>query len=158
MALIDLFRPRLEVCSKVFQVVFDYLVYNSPLFLAPFCSSCLLNVVADLICIFFISHPLVLLSSLSLSLSLSLFFNTYIKKCVYRCSSEIFFSMDVIRFSSLWRSKFRFHVEEWGAPVHYTPLFVKTSGPKLVEKCCLEFPVFAYNNQYKHNKFKINIK
>jgi hypothetical protein len=49
-------------------------------------------------------------------------------------------------------------VEEWEAPGHYTPLFVKIFGPKLVEKCCLEFSVFAYNNQYKYNKIKINIK
>jgi hypothetical protein len=33
--LIDLFRPRLIVSSKVFQVVFVHLVYNSAYFLHP---------------------------------------------------------------------------------------------------------------------------
>jgi hypothetical protein len=29
-----------------------------------------------------------------------------------------------------------------GEPMHYILLFLKISGPVLVEKCCLEFPIF----------------
>ena len=36
-ASVDLFRPRLTVSSKVFKVVFLYMVYNSALFLASCC-------------------------------------------------------------------------------------------------------------------------
>jgi len=61
--LIDLFRPPV-VSSKVFQVVFIHLVYKSALFLASFCCSFLLRVIANLICIFLVSCQLVLLSPL----------------------------------------------------------------------------------------------
>ena len=155
MALIDLFQPRLVVSSKVFQVVFGYFVYNSPIFLASCCCSCLLNVVANLICIFFISHPLVLLSSLPAFLYLFCDQNVCIPLFFWNFSSRW---MPFVFHPFVWRSKFRFHIEEWGAPVHYTPVFVKISGHKLIEKCCLKFPVYAYNNKYKHNKFKINTK
>lgn len=50
--LINLFWPRLIVSSKVLQVVFIHLVYNSGLFLVSCCCSHLLHVVANLICIF----------------------------------------------------------------------------------------------------------
>jgi hypothetical protein len=46
-ALIDLFRPLLIISSKVFQVLFVRLVYNSTLFLASCCCSFLLHVVAN---------------------------------------------------------------------------------------------------------------
>jgi hypothetical protein len=61
----DLFRPRLLVCSKVFQIVFVHLVYNSTLFLASCCCSFLLHVVANLICIFLVSGQLFALSWLA---------------------------------------------------------------------------------------------
>lgn len=154
MTLIDLFRPRLVVSAKVSQVFFGLLFYNSPLFLASSCS-CLLNVVGNLICIFFISHPLVLLSSLPEFIYLFCHQKVYIPLLFWNCSSRW---MSFVFNLFVWRSTFRFHVEEWGPSVHYTPLFVQISGPKLVEKCCLEFPLFAYNNQYKHTKFKTNIK
>ena len=51
--LTDLFRPRLIVSPKVFQIVFVHLVCSSALFLASCCCSYLLHVVASLICIFF---------------------------------------------------------------------------------------------------------
>ena len=61
-ALIGLFRPRLIVTSKVFQVFFLHMAYtsNSTLFLAT-CRSFLLHVVANLICIFLVSRLLVIL-------------------------------------------------------------------------------------------------
>jgi hypothetical protein len=109
MAVIDLFRPRLEVCSKVFQVVFGHLFYNSPLFLASSCCSCLLNVVANFICIFFISHPLVLLSSIPEFLYL--FCDQNRVSC---CSSETFLLdrchsffiplSDGPNFASMWKN------------------------------------------------------
>ena len=46
-ALVDLFRPHLIVSSKVFQVVFVRMVYNSALFLVPWCCSFLLNAVSN---------------------------------------------------------------------------------------------------------------
>jgi hypothetical protein len=57
MPVTDLFRPRLIVSSKVFQVVFVHTVYST-LFLA-YCCSFSLPVVAKLICIFVISRQLV---------------------------------------------------------------------------------------------------
>ena len=48
----DLFRPRLILSSKVFQVVFVHLGYNPALLSASCCCSSLLHVVANLICIF----------------------------------------------------------------------------------------------------------
>jgi len=59
----DLFRPRLTVSSKVFQVVLVHLFYNSALFF-DILLLILLNVVANLICIFLVSRQLVLLSTL----------------------------------------------------------------------------------------------
>ena len=61
---IDLFRPRLIVCSKMFQVVFVHLVYNSALLLTSCCCSFLLHFVAYFICICLVSCKLVLLSNL----------------------------------------------------------------------------------------------
>jgi len=61
-----LFRPRLRVSSKVFQVVFFNLVYNSALYLAS-CCSFLLHVVGNLIFIFLVSLQLVMLSTLRIS-------------------------------------------------------------------------------------------
>ena len=58
----DLFRALLLVCSKVFQVVFVHLVYNSTLFLASCCCSFLLHVVANFICIFLVFPQLCALS------------------------------------------------------------------------------------------------
>ena len=62
--LIDLFRPYLIVSTKVFQVVFIHLVYNSKLFLTSSCCSVLLHVAASLICIFLVSRQLVLFLTL----------------------------------------------------------------------------------------------
>ena len=39
-------------------------------------------------------------------------------------------------------SKFRFYANEWGNPVYYELLHLKISGPKFIQNCCLEFPVF----------------
>ena len=64
-ALIDLFRPRLIVFSKVFQVVFVRLVHNSAFLSASCCYLFMLHVVANLICIFLISRPPLLLSAFS---------------------------------------------------------------------------------------------
>jgi len=55
--------PRLLVSSKVFQVAFVHLVYNSALFLSSCCCSFLLHVIANLICIVLVSRQLVLLST-----------------------------------------------------------------------------------------------
>ena len=60
--LTNLFRPRLIVSSKMFQVVFVHLVYNSALLLT-FCCSFFLHVVAKLIWICLVSLQLVLLST-----------------------------------------------------------------------------------------------
>jgi len=76
-ALIDLFQPCLIVSSKVFQVVFVHLVYNSALFLASCFSPLLLHVIARRICIFLVSRQLVLLSALP-----KFFIPFVIKKCV----------------------------------------------------------------------------
>ena len=61
--MIDLFRPRLTVSSKIFQFVFVHLFYNSALCLVPWYCSFLLYVLANLICIFVVSRQLVLLST-----------------------------------------------------------------------------------------------
>jgi len=63
-ALIDLFRPRQIVSSKAFQAVFVHSVYNSAILLSSCCCLFLLHVVANLICTFLVSCPLVLLSTL----------------------------------------------------------------------------------------------
>jgi hypothetical protein len=53
------------VSSRVFQVIFIHLVYNSALFLASCCwCSFLLHVVDNLIFIFLVSRQLILLSYL----------------------------------------------------------------------------------------------
>ena len=62
--MIDLFRHRLIVSSKIFLFVSVNSVYNSALFLSPWCSSFLLHVVANFTCIFLVSRQLVLLSTL----------------------------------------------------------------------------------------------
>jgi hypothetical protein len=128
MAVIDLLRPRLEVCSKVFQGVFGHLFYNSPLFLAPSCCSCLLNVMANLICTFFISRPLVLLSSFP-----EFHYLFCDQNCVSCCSSETFLLdrchsffiplSDGPNFASMWKNvkhqgiiplySWRFLVQSW---------------------------------------------
>ena len=59
-----LFCNCLIVPSKVSQVVFVSLVYNSALFVASCYCSLLLHVVTNLICIFSVSRQLVLLSAL----------------------------------------------------------------------------------------------
>ena len=63
-AVIDLFRPRLIVSSKVFKDVFVHFVSNSALFSASCSCSFLIHVVASLICIILVSRQLVLLSTL----------------------------------------------------------------------------------------------
>ena len=50
--LTDPFRPNLFASSKIFQVVFIHIICNSALSWASCCSSFLLVVVANLICIF----------------------------------------------------------------------------------------------------------
>ena len=69
----DLFRPRLAVPSKVFQVVFCSLVYNSALFVASSYCSLLLHVVANFFCIFCFSSAgsIVVSSQISSFLTLS---------------------------------------------------------------------------------------
>jgi len=62
-ASIDLFWPHLIVSSKVFQLVFIHLVYNSVLFLTS-CCSFLLHLISNLICIFLVSCQLVVLATL----------------------------------------------------------------------------------------------
>jgi hypothetical protein len=62
--LIDLFRPRLIVPSKLFQVVFVHSVCNSTLFMQSCCCPFLLHIAANVICIFLVSCQLVLLSAL----------------------------------------------------------------------------------------------
>ena len=52
------------VSSKVFQVIFNHVVYNTALLLAFCCCSFLLHVIAYLICIILVSGQLVLLSPL----------------------------------------------------------------------------------------------
>jgi len=51
------------VSSKVFQVVFIHLVHNPALLLASCWCSFLLHVAANLICVFLVSRPLILLST-----------------------------------------------------------------------------------------------
>ena len=82
-ALIDLFRPRLTVPSKIFQVAVVYFVHNSAL-LAPGCYSFLLHGVANFIYIFLVYRQMILLSTLLQFLRS--FVN--VKKCVSNCSSE----------------------------------------------------------------------
>ena len=55
-ALIALFRSRLRVSFKGLPSHHVHSVYNSALFLASFCCSFLLHVVASLICIFLVSR------------------------------------------------------------------------------------------------------
>jgi len=38
--------------------------------------------------------------------------------------------------------KFRLYTKEWGNPEYYELLHLKISGPKFIQNCCLEFPVF----------------
>jgi len=59
------FQPRLIPSSKVFPVVFFRSVHSSALFLPSRCSSLLLHVAANLICIFLVSSQMVLLSDLT---------------------------------------------------------------------------------------------
>ena len=76
-------QQNVKVSSKVFQAFFFQLVCNSALFLTACCCSFLLHVVANLICLFFISLQLVLLSVLPVFLLRS-------TKCAPCCSSEKF--------------------------------------------------------------------
>jgi hypothetical protein len=62
-ASVGLFWPHLIVSSKVFQLVFIHLVYNSVLFLTS-CSSFLLHLISNLICIFLVSCQLVVPAAL----------------------------------------------------------------------------------------------
>ena len=70
--LIDLFRLRLIVPSKLSQVVFVHLFYNSALFLPSCCCPFLFNIAPNLICTFLVSGQLVLLSALPKTSSLLL--------------------------------------------------------------------------------------
>jgi hypothetical protein len=88
-ALIDLFRPRLIVSSKVFHVLFVHLIYNSALFLPSCCCLFLLHVVENLICIVLVSGRLVLLSTFQN------FFISFVVKSVYRAVLKSFVSMSV---------------------------------------------------------------
>ena len=67
------------VSSKVFQVVFFHLAYNSALFLESYCLF-LLHVIANLICILLVSRHLLLLSNF--------FFPCVVTKGLHCCSSE----------------------------------------------------------------------
>jgi hypothetical protein len=133
-ALIDLFQPCLIVSSKVFQVVFVHLVYNSALFLASCFCPFLLHVMSQM--------DLYLLSFLSAG-------STFISSKVFRsfCHQKgctLFYWKISSQLLSVFfnpfveGSKFRFHVKEWGQPL----LFLKISGTYLVKNCCLEYPVF----------------
>jgi hypothetical protein len=107
-ALTDLFRLRLISSSRVFQVVFDYLVYNSAFVLASCCCSFYLHVVGNLICIFLVSRHLVSLSAFP-----NFFIPFVVKKGVLRCSSEKMSSrlMLVAFYPFFFRGpKFLFHI------------------------------------------------
>ena len=85
--LIDLFRPRLKVSSKFFQVVFVHLVYISALFYISYCCSFSLHVVANLI-IFLVSPQLVLLSTLPI-----FFFHSFCGQTV--CTPLFFWKISI---------------------------------------------------------------
>jgi len=123
----DLIRPRLIFSSKVFQVVFVHLVYNSALILTSCWSPFLLNVVANLICIFLLSRQPLLLVILPILL------HSFCGQMgVPGCSSEKFHPDVTVFYPFFQGSKIRFHIEEWEEPIHYKLLLFKISGPKLV--------------------------
>jgi hypothetical protein len=127
-ALIDLFRLSLIVSSKVFKVFLVHLVCNSALFL-----HLLLRVICrsqfDLyLCIFVVSRQLFPLSSFPN------FLHAFCgqKELFFRKISSRLMSVVVLSFFFFLGSKFRFHIKERGAPVHYVLLFLKISEPKFV--------------------------
>jgi hypothetical protein len=98
-ALTDLFQPRLIVSSKVFQVVFVHLFYNSALFLPSCCCSFLLHVVANLICIVLVSGHLVLHSTSRN------FFISFVFEIVYRAVLKNFVSMSISVLNAFYLSQ-----------------------------------------------------
>ena len=106
-----MFRPRLIVSSKVFQVVFVHLVYNTALFWASCCCSFSLHAVANLICIFLVPRQLVLLLILPKFLHSFCDQKVCIPQFFWKISSRL---MSIVFYPFAWGSKFRFHVEECG--------------------------------------------
>ena len=130
-ASIGLFRPCLIVSSKVLQVVFVNLFCNSALHLSSHCCSFLLHVVAKLICII-LSYTLT--GSIFISFKISSFL-LWSKRVHPDISLKNFISMDanlILSFFFFSGSKFRFDLKNWGEPVHYILLFLKTSGQKFL--------------------------
>jgi hypothetical protein len=100
------FSAWLIVSSRVFQVVFVHLVYNSALLLSSCCCSFLFHVAGNLVCIFLVSRQLVLFSPLPK-------FPHSCCECqgVYPSVLNNFISVDVSRFYHFaWGSKFHFNV------------------------------------------------
>jgi hypothetical protein len=132
-ALIDMFRPHLIDSSKVLQVVFVHLVHNSTLFLAPWCCSFLLHVIANLICILLDSRQLVLLSPHVKLLHSFCSENLGVKNSISNDVSRFLSFCLGFRISFLWRIS--------GRASALCTLVLKISGSKLFYNC-LKFRVF----------------
>jgi hypothetical protein len=123
----DLFRPRLIVSSKVFQVAFIL----SVLFLPPCCCSFLFHVVANLICIFLVPRQLVLLSILTQNFSISFW-----AKSVCCTTSSIKYSMLLCQSMQSAKSVAKSRVEVFFLQDIDIFLFNITPRPKVGPNSC----------------------
>ena len=112
--MIDLFWPRVIISSKVFQVVFVYLIYISALFMASSCCSLLCHVGANWICIVYVSHQQGSIFKTSRIYSFFLW-----TKRAYPAVLKIFISMYFNSFFYPSPSKFCFHIKERRASALY---------------------------------------
>jgi len=124
--MIGTFGPPLRVSSKALQGM----VYNSALFLASSCFSCLLHVVGNLSRVVSVSRQLVTFSS-------SKFLHSFRAK---RLRMLLFFwkiscwLLSINFYPLAWGSKFRFHIEVWRKPMLQMLLFLKDFWAKIVLK------------------------
>jgi hypothetical protein len=115
---------------KVFQDVFVHLVYNSALFFASHRCSFLLNLLANLICIFLVSCQLVLLFK---------FFQNFLIPFVVKKGvppPSLLKNLSLIDVSNFYPFFLRVQIsipyKRMGRDSALYTLFLKISGPKLV--------------------------
>jgi len=120
-AMVDRFRPRLIVSSKVFQAVFRLFVLQFSitfgillLFILVTCSQ------FDLYRISFL--PTGSIFNFSKNSSPLLWSKLAYLSAYWKFSSRL---MPIVFYPFFYESKLRFHIEEWGDRIHYILLFLK---------------------------------
>jgi hypothetical protein len=128
--LIDLFRSRLIVPPKLFQVVFLHSVYNSALYFTILLLFILVTCRSQFV-LYLLSFSSTGSAFSSSQTSSFCLLSKRVQTAVR--PKKLHFDWCQLFLSFFSRGpKFRFHIKDWRQPVLYVILFLSISGPKLV--------------------------